>query len=97
MFLDENNDYYLDELMTETISHLVSGHVDTAAEGLNTMARYFARAGLPLSAFMGMRKHLIDSATNTDGCPMFILEKLRDAENILHQKRTGTNKTIIVH
>ena len=90
MLLDTNHDYYLDNMMAETVEHLVSGHVDSAAEGLRTIAEYFARAGLPPVAFLSMRKHLIDSATRKDGCPMFILEKLRDAEKILHEKRTRT-------
>ena len=95
--IDDKNDYYLDNLMNETVTHLVDGHADTAAEGLATIAEYFALAGLSIDAFLNMRMHLIDSAIRKAGCSIFIHEILKDAEKILFKQRTGTKPTIIVH
>ena len=96
--LDENHDDYLENLMDETVRHLVSGYVNAAADGMATIAQYFARAGMPIQAFQNMRKHLIDSATQEADCPIFIGEKLKDVEKILYEKRTGTTpSTIITH
>ena len=98
MIKDEQEDLYLDNLMSEVSDHLADGYVSGAADGLAIIADYYARAGLPADVFFGMRKHLIDMAEQKAECPILIRENLLEAERQLHIKRTGTTpSTIIIH
>ena len=96
MLRDDNEDLVLESLMNEVSDHLADGYVAGAADGLAIIADYYARAGLPMPVFMGMRKHLIDMAEQKAGCPTFIRESLAEAERLLCAKRT-TPSTIIIH
>lgn len=97
MIQDEQHDYYLDDLMNEITAHLVDGAPKDAAQGLFKLASYFAKAGMPMSSFLNMRKHLVDQAIETSGSAYFIDEKLRIAEEELTKIRTGKSSLIIVH
>lgn len=93
--LDPNHNEYLDSLMVETVSQLVDGNASDAADGLQIIAKYFARAGLPIQAFWNIRKHLIDSAIQKVGCPIFVKETLTEAERLLNVRRSAKSQHII--
>ena len=74
----------LDSLMTEAISHLADDNPKMGVEALVEIADVFAKAGMPQEVFLGIRKHIIQQATDkTD--TLFILEKVKLAEK-QHQK-----------
>jgi len=88
MLVDEQHDSKLDLLLTEIIDNLVDGNSTTAAEGFVELARYYARAGMPQSAFNGMRKYCVGSAINKTGSPGFIKATLEQAEQKNLKRRT---------
>lgn len=90
---DELEDEKLNRIMCETVDHIVGGHFSDAADGLYELAKYFARAGMPQHTFEDIRKHLLDSASQKTGCPVFAREHLTQAERELSDKR----KSIIIH
>ena len=97
MLKDESHDYYLDDLMNEIAEKLSDGRPKDAADGLRDLASYFARAGMPIESFFNIRKHLIDQAREKAGCPVFIDEQLKLAEQELAKARTGESSSIIIH
>ena len=75
---DDNFDKHLAEITV----HLVNGDSELAAEGFEWLANYYARAGLPLTDFEGMRQIIIGDAINQTGYPGFITAKLEEVEKI---------------
>jgi len=78
--LEDKNAEKLSMMMQETINHLVDGASEEAAQGLEALAQYYAKAGFPQIAFAGIRKYIVGSAINKSGSPGFILAKLQEAE-----------------
>jgi len=75
-------DKVLDTHLAEITDHLVHGDSEMAAEGFEWLANYYARAGLPIAAFYGMRQVIIGDAINQTGYPGFITAKLQEVEKI---------------
>lgn len=82
-------DDYFGALMSETVEHLAAGEVSDAADGLEQIARHMAKAGLKIQNFLLMRAHLVDSARQKAGCPVFVLETLRAAEEKRREQRNS--------
>lgn len=70
----------LSSMMQEIIDNLVDGASEEAAQGLEDLANYYAKAGFGLKEFEGMRKYIVGSAINKHGSQGFIHAKLLEAE-----------------
>jgi len=86
-----------DKLIDDAIDHLSDDDISKGADVLQEMARYWAKAGLPLESFMNMRQHVINEAkarTNSQ----FIDTKLKLAERQAKVIRNDNNEhSIIIH
>lgn len=78
----------LDNLMTSAINDLSSDNIHEGVESLVELAHIFAKAGMPMQIFEGIRKHIIDQASlNTDA--VFIQEKVKQAEKQHHRLKNS--------
>lgn len=91
MLKDDQHNSYLDLMLTEIIDHLSNGHSIDAADGLVQLARFYARAGMPIETFYNMRKYIVGSAINKAGNQEFIINNLKVAEQQLRKDRNINN------
>ncbi len=84
----------INKLIDECIDQLADDNTRVGAESLVELAHVWANAGIDISSFLDIRKYIINEAIErTD--PMFIEEKLQQAEQLLRETRCGS--TIITH
>lgn len=84
-----------DVLIDEAIDHLVDDDISKGADVLTEMARYWAKAGLPIESFMNMRLFVINEAKARTSSA-FIEEKLKLAERQSKVIRNGSNSNSII-
>ena len=81
-------DIELDKLMVSAINDLSSDNIHEGVESLVELAHIFAKAGMPIHIFEGIRKHIIDQASErTDA--LFIREKVKQAEKQHHRLKNS--------
>lgn len=86
-----------DVLIDEAINHLADDDISKGADVLQEMARYWAKAGLPIESFMSMRLYVINEA-KARTTSQFIEEKLKLAERQSKVIRhAGNEHSIIIH
>jgi len=88
------NDEQITKLMQQAEDALVDDAPEKAAEALQELAHVWAKAGVPQSSFLDLRKHLVQAAEGRTSAP-FINEKLRVAEQLMRENRN--DRTITNH
>lgn len=85
------------QLLDHIIVELVDDNAIHAAEALAVLCDETSRAGLPMQAFLNLRRHCVESARERVQCNPFILERLIEAERTFSRDRTGTDQRIFIH